>query len=97
MVTGGDYAVAVPNAARTGGQCVSRAVANVVAIARCASERAPVKVHTGIGGNTSNNLYWRSGGYVWNQTGDTATLKNATGNLVDRCSYTSAPDPEAFC
>jgi hypothetical protein len=58
---------------------------------------ASVKVHTGSGSNTATNLYWHEGYYVWNNSGDTATLKNASGNVVDRCAYSSATDPEAFC
>jgi hypothetical protein len=58
---------------------------------------AYVKVHTGFGSNTAGNLYWRSSGYIWNNSGDIATLKNASGTTVSRCSYTSSADPEAFC
>jgi hypothetical protein len=58
---------------------------------------ASVRVHTGSGTNTASNLYWRNGGYVWNNTGDTAYLRNAAGTLRDTCTYTSARDPEVFC
>jgi Lamin Tail Domain len=58
---------------------------------------AAVKVHTGHGSNTAGNLYWRSSYYIWNNTGDTATLKNSAGTVIDRCSYSSAADPEALC
>jgi hypothetical protein len=58
---------------------------------------ASVKVHTGHGTNTASNLYWQSGNYIWNNTGDTATLKNANGVFVYRCHYTSAADPKASC
>jgi predicted CxxxxCH...CXXCH cytochrome family protein len=56
-----------------------------------------VNGHTGSGGNTASNLYCHSSGYIWNNSGDTATLKNANGTVVDRCSYTSSADPEALC
>ena len=56
-----------------------------------------VKVHTGTGTDTSTDLYWGSGSYIWNNTGDTATLTNSSGGTVDTCSYTSSSDPEAFC
>jgi len=46
-----------------------------------------VRVHTGSGTNTSNDLYWRLGTYVWNNTGDKATLKNRSGVVVDTCSW----------
>ena len=58
---------------------------------------AAVKAHTGSGADTASNLYWGEGGYIWNNTGDTATLRNAAGSVVDRCSYTSSADPRATC
>lgn len=58
---------------------------------------AAVKVHTGSGGDTAGNLYWHESGYIWNNDGDTATLRNAGGTVVDRCSYTQSADPEASC
>jgi Lamin Tail Domain len=49
-----------------------------------------VKVHTGKGANTLGNLYWRSSSYIWNNDGDTATLKRHNGTVASRCSYTGA-------
>jgi Lamin Tail Domain len=49
--------------------------------------RASVTLHTGIGTNTSTNLYWGSRAYIWNNTGDTAYLKNSVGTLRDPCSW----------
>ena len=49
-----------------------------------------VKVHTGKGANTLGNLYWRSSSYIWNNDGDTATLKRSNGSVASRCSYTGA-------
>ncbi|HEY0530949.1 MAG TPA: lamin tail domain-containing protein [Actinoplanes sp.] len=46
-----------------------------------------VYVHTGKGTNTSANRYWGSGNYIWNNTGDTATLKNASKSTIDTCSW----------
>jgi hypothetical protein len=48
---------------------------------------ASVTVHTGSGTNTTTNLYWRSTAYIWNNTGDTATLKNSAGTTKDSCSW----------
>ena len=48
---------------------------------------ASVQVWTGSGTNTSTDLYWGSGNAVWNNTGDTATLKDDTGTLVDEYTY----------
>jgi hypothetical protein len=49
-----------------------------------------VRVHTGPGTNTAHNLYWNAGAYIWNNSGDTATLRKATGTLVDRCKFSGA-------
>ena len=46
-----------------------------------------VKIHTGDGNNTSTDRYWGSGNYIWNNAGDTATLKDAKGKKLDTCSY----------
>lgn len=48
---------------------------------------ASVRVHTGRGTNTAVDLYWRQGGYIWNNSGDTAILRNASGVTVDTCTY----------
>lgn len=49
--------------------------------------RASVTLHTGIGRNTGTNLYWGSRAYIWNNTGDTAYLKNSAGTLKDSCGW----------
>jgi len=49
-----------------------------------------VKVHTGKGINGLGNLYWRSSSYIWNNDGDTATLKRKNGTISSRCSYSGA-------
>lgn len=51
-----------------------------------------VTVHTGSGSNTATNRYWGSGGYIWNNDGDIARLKNKAGTLIDKCSYSGAGD-----
>ena len=51
---------------------------------------ASVKVHTGSGSNTSTDRYWGRGWYVWNNTSDTAYLRNASGTLVHQCAYNSS-------
>jgi hypothetical protein len=48
-----------------------------------------VLVRTGKGTNTATARYWGSSAYVWNNTGDTATLKNASGATVSTCTWTS--------
>jgi hypothetical protein len=56
-----------------------------------------VWVHTGKGTNTSSNLYWGSGNYVWNNTGDTATLRSASGRLYDMCKWTKQSPGHTGC
>jgi hypothetical protein len=46
-----------------------------------------VTLHTGPGKNRPLHLYWGQGSYIWNNTGDKATLKNSSRNVVDTCSY----------
>lgn len=50
-----------------------------------------VLVHTGKGSETPSQLYWGLSWYVWNNTGDTATLKDRHNDVIDRCSYS---DPQ---
>jgi hypothetical protein len=56
-----------------------------------------VIVHTGTGTNNASNLYWRSGNYVWNNAGDTATLKNAAGTTQDTCRWTTTAPGYTAC
>jgi Lamin Tail Domain len=46
-----------------------------------------VTVHTGDGRRTRHDLYWGMGNYVWNNTGDRATLRNRDGRIIDRCRW----------
>ncbi len=48
---------------------------------------AAVTLHTGKGTNTAAHRYWQRTNYVWNNTYDTATLKNGAGTVLHRCSY----------
>ena len=53
---------------------------------------ASIVVRTGKGTNTSTYRYWgRTGkvGYVWDNTGDTASLRNPANRLIDSCKWTS--------
>lgn len=57
-----------------------------------------VVIRTGQGSNTSSTLYWGQAvrglkpasrnSFVWNNSGDKATLKNAAGVTVHTCTYT---------
>jgi hypothetical protein len=44
-------------------------------------------VWTKVGANNANNLYWGRGSAVWNNTGDTAFLKDAQGVLRSQFTY----------
>ena len=48
---------------------------------------AEVRVWTRAGGNDTANLYWGRSQAVWNNTGDTAILRDAGGTEVARYSY----------
>ena len=43
-----------------------------------------VKIRTGIGNDTSEDLFWNRGSSIWNNGGDVATLKDASGKMVSR-------------
>jgi len=55
-----------------------------------------VKIHTGTGSNTQANRYWDHSWYIWNNDGDGATLKNASGTVISRCSYSDPGETRAF-
>lgn len=46
-----------------------------------------VRVHTGPGRNTATDLHWGSHAYIWNNTGDRATLKTRLGRTLDVCRW----------
>lgn len=64
-----------------------------------------VYVHTGKGTNgrqpngtaDSARLYQQRGAYIWNNTGDTATLRSASGRLYDTCKWTSKGSGSTNC
>jgi competence protein ComEC len=45
-----------------------------------------VKIHTGTGTNTQTELYWGEKSPIWNNDGDTATLKDKKGGIIDQYS-----------
>jgi hypothetical protein len=51
------------------------------------SPGAKVRLFTGSGPDGGEALYWGQGNAVWNNDGDTATLLDATGELVDEYTY----------
>lgn len=57
-----------------------------------------VVLHTGSGRNTSAHLYWgKTNTYIWNNTGDTATLINAKGAKVSACTYKKVASGSKTC
>lgn len=51
-------------------------------IARLFAAGATVTVHTGTGTNTATDLYWGLDSSVWNNDGDTATVKRPDGTVI---------------
>jgi hypothetical protein len=49
-----------------------------------------VKIHTGRGKNTAAHRYQGRRAYVWNNTGDSVSLRTATGRVADTCSWRKA-------
>lgn len=56
-----------------------------------------VKIHTGKGTNTQTDRYWGKAWYVWNNTSDTATVRDNRGRLLDRCTYKGKSQGYVFC
>lgn len=57
-----------------------------------------VTLHTGSGRNSAAHLYWgKTNTYVWNNTGDTATLLNAKGAKVNSCTYKKTSKGSKAC
>ena len=46
-----------------------------------------VTLYTGSGTNTDTELYWRSGSPIWNNAGDTVTVRNSEGDIVLEETY----------
>jgi len=46
-----------------------------------------ITIHTGSGSNSESDLYWGQGAPVWNNGGDTATLRNNAGEEEDSYQY----------
>jgi serine/threonine protein kinase len=44
-------------------------------------------IRTGQGDNSEMNIYWGSETAIWDNAGDTASLYDDAGTLIDRCTY----------
>lgn len=51
-----------------------------------------VRVHTGDGTDSATDLYWGRGSAVWNNGGDTATLRTGAGDVVRDHTYPAPYD-----
>jgi len=49
--------------------------------------RSTVRVHTGTGRDTRHDVYQDRRAYIWNNNGDTATLRGSNGRIVDTESW----------
>ena len=58
---------------------------------------ATVVVRTGKGTASSTYRYYNRTWYVWNNTGDTAYLKNASGTTVDTCAWSALGSGSKSC
>ncbi len=56
-----------------------------------------VILRSGSGTNTSTTRYWQKSWYVWNNSGDTAQLRNSSGTLIHSCSYGSGTVTSKTC
>jgi hypothetical protein len=56
-----------------------------------------VKIRTGHGTSTQTDRYWNQSWYIWNNTGDTATLADSHGGTVDSCTYTGTSAGYVYC
>jgi micrococcal nuclease len=43
-----------------------------------------VKIRTGMGNDSSEDLFWNRSSSIWNNDGDVATLTDASGSIVSR-------------
>jgi hypothetical protein len=54
-----------------------------------------IRVRTGKGEDKKANKYWGRGWYVWNNDGDTATLRTGKGKTVDTCEWDGGEQKQA--
>ena len=61
------------------------------------ASQAKVKVWVKSGSDTATDLYWGRNSAIWNNSGDTATLKNAAGVDIDSCTYPGGAPGSTDC
>ncbi len=57
---------------------------------------AQANIRTGQGANSEMNIYWGSETAIWDNAGDTASLYDDTGTLIDRCTFSGGGET-AIC
>ena len=57
--------------------------------------KASVYVYTGKGSATSTKRYYNRSWYVWNNTGDSAYLRDSKGVLKDSWTFSTSAPPTA--
>jgi hypothetical protein len=56
-----------------------------------------VTIHTGHGTGNQTDRYWNHSWYIWNNTGDTAILRNQNGTKIDSCTYKGTAKGYVYC
>ena len=56
-----------------------------------------VVLRTGKGTNSATTRYWGMAWHVWNNTGDTASLRTSAGTAVDSCAWRSKGSGRTYC
>jgi Lamin Tail Domain len=56
-----------------------------------------VTIHTGHGSSTQTDRYWNHSWYIWNNTGDTAFLRNQYGATIGKCTYKGTSLGYVYC
>jgi hypothetical protein len=56
-----------------------------------------VTIHTGHGSGTQTDRYWNHSWYIWNNTGDTAILRNQHGITIGSCTYKGTAQGYVYC
>jgi hypothetical protein len=48
------------------------------------------------GSDTQTSLFWGRTWYIWNNTGDAATLTGANGKVRSKCSYSDPYEEHSY-
>ncbi|HWL36128.1 MAG TPA: lamin tail domain-containing protein [Frankiaceae bacterium] len=53
----------------------------------CLAAGKSVHLHTGVGADSATRRFWGRDWHLWDNAGDTAYLRNASGTLMDSCRW----------